>query len=561
MKVRIVLSALIGLFALLTIADRFALLELLVLRGGVPLLFAIAQAIAIIGLGCIARGSREADPALDYLIGLPLFGALLFLIGLLKVSTWTIAPVMLLLAIAGVVLILAGWRVGERMAVTSSVSLIAVLIVLTCAAVTALAPPTSIDEVANTLAVPRTWALEGRAVELPLLAHSYFPLGIESADLAPIAILDAVRGGVASHLLHLFAAIAAASLIYRRTESWLLTAAIVTTPALAIIGGWSLGDWPLVGLFVATFVALERNDAGNDIRTASAATAAGLLTSYVFVPFALAAWILRRRRPHWIALVGLLFFVRNLILTWNPVAPFFTEGAPALMGVRTLALADYVFHPDFIPESLGVALLALPFFATGAIAIAAALIGLALFFLAPSARVLVPFLVIPSLTAKNALQKKMVAIPVAIAIAAQTLLVAWFTARGGAFSLLTASTSIDAYLRKQRPAYASIAWLNETIPAGSRTLVVGIDELYWFAKPVRGGAASDAPRITRYLDVPAPEALRERLRRDGITHVAVVTSDTPIDLDAGGQKMLAQTLDRYAATVTTRGHATLFTLR
>jgi hypothetical protein len=464
---------------------------------------------------------------------------------------------MLLLAIVGVVLILAGWKVGERTVVTSSVSLIAVLIVLTCGVVTALAPPTSIDEVSNTLAVPRTWALEGRAVELPLLAHSYFPLGIESADLAPIAILDATRGGVASHLLHLFAAIAAAFLIYRRTESWFLTAAIVTTPALAIIAGWSLGEWPLVGLFVATFVALDGDNIRDDVRTASAATAAGLLTSYVFAPFALVAWILRRRRPHWIALLGLLFFIRNLILTWNPVAPFFSEDAPAWMGFRTLALSDYVFHPDF----LGVALLALPFFATGAIAIAAAAIGLGLFFLAPPARVLVPFLVIPSLTAKNALQKKMIAIPVAIAIAAQTLLLAWFTARGGAFSMLTASTSIDAYLRKQRPAYASIAWLNETIPAGSRTLVIGIDEMYWFAKPVRGGAAADAPRITRYLGVPTPEALRERLRRDGITHVAVVTSESPIALEAGGQKMLAQTLDRYAATVTTRGHATLFTLR
>ncbi len=557
MKARTVFAVLFGLFALLTIADRFALLELLVLRAGVPILFALAQAVAVIGFGCIVRGSREADPALDYLIGLPVLGALLFLVGLLKVSMWTLAPVLLLGMVAGVVLILAGWKHGERAVATSSVSLIAVLIVLTCAVVSALAPPTAPQEVASTLAVPRAWALEGRAIELPLLASSYQPLGIEGADLAPLALLGAVRGGVASHLLHLFAAIAATALLHRRTETWLLTAAIVTTPALALVAGWSVGDWPLLGLFVATFVSLERDD----VRTASAATAAGLLTSYVFVPFALLAWVLRRRRPHWIALAGLLFFVRNLLLTWNPIAPFFSEGAPALLGVRTLALADYVFHPDFIPESLGVALLALPFFATGVIAIAAAVLAVGLFFLTPSARLLVPFLVIPALTSKLGVQKKTVAVLVAIAIAAQTLLVVWFTAREGAFTILSASTSIDAYLRKQRPAYASIAWINEALPADSRTLVVGIDETYWFEKPVRGGAASDAARLSRYLDLPTPEALRERLRRDGITHVAVVTAETPIALEPAGQKMLAQTLDRYAGTVTTRGHATVFTLR
>ncbi|HEX7829430.1 MAG TPA: hypothetical protein VF787_07220 [Thermoanaerobaculia bacterium] len=556
MKVRLVLSLLLGLFALLTIADRFALLELLVIRAGVPMLFALAQAIAIIGIGCIVRGSRESDPALDFLIGLPMFGALLFLVGLLNVSAWTIWPLIALLGIAGVVLILAGWKQQPDVP-TSSVSLIAVLIVLVCGIVTALAPPTSIGEIANTLAVPRAWALEGRAIDLPLLAHSYFPLGIESADVAPIAILGALQGGVASHLLHLFAAIAAGLLIYRCTESWFLTAAIVTTPALAIVAGWSLGDWPVVGLFVATFIALEHDD----IRTASAATAAGLLASYVFVPFAIVAWILKRRRPHWIALLGLLFFVRNLILTWNPVAPFFQEGAPAMSGFRTLALADYVFHSDYIPESIGVALLALPFFATGAIAIAGALLGLALFFLAPSARVLVPFLVLPAMTTKHALQKKLVAALVAIAIVAQTLLVAWFTARSESFSLLTASTSTDAYLRKQSATYASVAWLNETLPANSRTLVIGIGETYWFTKRVRGGADSDAKRISNYLDLPAAEAVRERLRRDGITHVAILANEKHPPLEASAQKMLAQTLDHYAASVTTRGNATLFTIR
>jgi hypothetical protein len=554
MKVRVTLAVLLGLFALLTIADRFALLELLVNRAGAPLLFALAQAVAIIGIGCIVRGSREADPALDFLIGFPVFGTALFLAGLLSLSAWTIVPLLAIFGITGVVLILAGWTHNERETPTSSLSLIAVLVVLICGLVTALAPPATTDELAHTLAIPQTWALEGRVVELPLLAQSYFPLGAQSVSAAPLALLGALKGGVASHLLHLFAAIAATLLIYRRTESWFLTAAIVTTPALAIAAGWSFPDWPLTGLFVATFLSIERDD----VRTASAATAAGLLISYVFLPFALLVWIAKRKRPHWIIVLGLVFFVRNAILTWNPLAPFFAANAPPLFGARELALADYIFHADFIPDSLGVALLALPFFAMGVLAIGAAAIAVVAFFLAPSARVLVPFLVIPALTSKAALQKKLVAVLTAVAIVAQTLLAGWFTARGESFGLLTASTSTDAYLTKQHPAYASIAWLNETIPASSRTLVIGIGETYWFSHRVRGG---DAKSISRYFDLPAADAVRERLRNDGITHVAVITPEHPTALEPNAQKMLAQTLDHWAATVTTRGNATLFTLR
>ncbi len=118
---------------------------------------------------------------------------------------------------------------------------------LVCAFVAAQAPPSSLDELAYHLAVPHSWVLEGRAVELPLLSHSYFPLGIESADLLPLLLLGAADGGVASHFLHLFAAIAATLLVARRTRSWLATAAIVTTPRWPSPrdGRWSTGRWPV----------------------------------------------------------------------------------------------------------------------------------------------------------------------------------------------------------------------------------------------------------------------------------------------------------------------------
>lgn len=565
MKARYVLATLLALFALLTLFDRFVLVEMLLRRAALPLLLAFGVAIACVGVGAVARRAEEADVPFDLLLGYPLFGTICFLVGLVKISAWTLVPVAILAAIAGAVKILAAWKAerpepGPR----SMLGMFAVAVVIACGFVWAQAPPSSLDELAYHLAVPHTWVQEGRAVELPLSSHSYFPLGIESADLLGLALLGPSDGGVASHFLHLFAAIATCLLIARRTESWLATAAIVTTPALAVTAGWSLVDWPLAGLFVATFVALERDDT----RTASVATAAGLLTKYTFLPFALLAWALKRRRPHPIALVGLVFFVRNLILTMNPFAPFLGADAPHVSGYRALALADYVFEGSFIDEALGASLVALPAFAMGALAIGCAAIALLLFFLAPSSRILVPYLVVPSLTASASLKKRWFAVLIAACVVVQTFLVVWFTARGGAFALLAGGETEAEYLRKQRASYASIEWLNLQLPPKSRTLVVGTNETYWFTHAVRGGGNFDAPRVSHYLE---SLALRERLRGDGITHVALITAPVPTEnaqkheerqtLTPAAQKMLVETLNRSASSVTSRGDVTLFELR
>jgi len=570
MKVRYLLAVLLGLFAVLTLLDRFVLVELLVRRTTVPLLLAVAVALAMIGTGAIARRAKRVDLPLDLLLGYPLFGTLCFLAGAVKISLWTIVPLLAICALAGGFVLWKGFREDDERPPLPPLqwSTCAVVAVLACGFVAAQAPPSSLDELAYHLAVPHTWVLEGRAVELPLLSHSYFPLGIESADIVPLLLLGASDGGVASHLLHLFAAIATTLLVARRTSSWLATAAIVSTPALAITAGWSLVDWPLAGLFVVLWMALEDDDP----HTASAATAAGLLTKYTFAPFALIAWAVKRRVPRWPALLGLVFFVRNAVLTWNPFAPFFSGDAPHVAGYRALALADYVFEGSYVDEALGAAIVLLPVFATGLIAVGSALAALGLFFLAPSSRILVPFLVVPSASAAPELRRRVLRVLVAAAIVVQTFLVVWFTVRSDAFSLLAGSATEQEYLRKQRPSFAAIEWLNGTLPPGSRTLLVAHNESFWFTHPVRGGGNFDAPRMSRYLDVPAPEALRERLRKDGITHIAIIS--TPLAtrvpqkreerasrLSDPAQRMLAQLLDHYTATVTTRGNATVFTLR
>lgn len=585
-RLRYVLAILVALFALLTLADRFVLLELFARRLALPIALAMAEAIAIAAVGMLAR-RRSSDPALDFLVGYPLFGALCFLVGLVKIAAWTMLPLVVIGAIAWplvrarlepdepVLRSPFSGRTSEKGERTTEnlFPLLAVAIVLLCAFVTAQAPPASLDEVAYHLAVPHQWVIEGRAVELPLLSHSYFPLGIESADLPLLAALGE-EGAVASHMLHLLAAIAATALIARRTRSWLATAAIVTTPALALTAGWSLVDWPLVGICVALAAALERDDD----RTAAIATAAGLLTKYTFIPFAVVAWAMawavsRKWRPALPALaIGALFFVRNLILTGNPIAPFFSEGAPHVSGYRGAYLTDYIFEGTFIDESLGASLPAMAFGAAGPIGWASLAIAILLFFLGPSSRILVPYLAVAATSAASLLQKRPVAIVIGFAVVVQTFFVVWATERSGAFGLLAGHASEQQYVAAHRASFPSVVWLNATLPAGSRTLVVGLGETFWFTHPIRGGGNFDGERMSRYLAAPAPEALRERLRRDGITHVAVLSTAPPTRvakkieeraarLDPAAQRMLAQTLDRYAASVVSRGSDSLFTLR
>jgi hypothetical protein len=590
-RFRKIIAAAIAAFLLLTLLDRFKLIELLIIRTGLPLVVAVAEALAIIGAGFAVRGLRgrvwhvhagsgALDLPLDFVIGYPIFGTLCFLVATLRIANWTMLPLLVIAMLFGAYAV-ARWResrVGqapspvppdeEKNDRPGRLSYTCVAIVFLCAFVAAQAPPASLDELAYHLAIPKTWMLEEHAIALPLLSHSWFPLGIESADL-PLLTLLGDDGAIASHFVHLLAAIAVTVLIQRRAKNLLITAAIITTPALAITAGWSLVDFPLLGICVALWLALE---AGDDA-TAAAAIGAGLLTKYTFVPFAIVALIAARRwRPAIPGLlIGSVFFIRNLILAGNPVAPFLAAAAPHVAHYRGGAyLSDYVFDPNFIDESLGAAMLMLAPLVAGAIPIALLACGIALFILAPSSRLLVPFFAVPAMSAATG--KRWIRWLLVIAITVQTAMVAYLTDRGGSFGLLAAESE-QAFLAKQRPSYASIAWLNTALPENSRTLVIGTGESFWFSHRVRAGGNFDSERISAWLDSPTPEALREKLRRDGITHIAVITVTAPptqivqkieerqTRLTPAAQKSLSQLLDRYASSVAARGNATLFTLR
>ena len=140
---------------------------MLIRRAALPLLVAIGVAIACVGVGALARRAEEADLPLDLLIGYPLFGTACFAVGLLKVSAWTMVPLVVLGALAGVLKILAGWSsprpaVGAGEGRRAIAGAFAAAVVIACGFVWAQAPPSSLDELAYHLAVPLDGSVEGQ---------------------------------------------------------------------------------------------------------------------------------------------------------------------------------------------------------------------------------------------------------------------------------------------------------------------------------------------------------------------------------------------------------------
>ncbi len=563
---RRVIAIAIAIYLLLVILQRFVLVELLVRRIGIAVLFALAAALACVGAGFLARRMQH-DIALNFIVGYPIFGTICFLIALLRISPWTMVPIVGLLGGVGAISVAAGFSPpasGLKAAPTLALALVAI-----SAFIAAQAPPTTLDELSYHLAVPWAWAKEGRAIDLPLISHSYFPLAVESADLPLLTILG-IDGGVGSHFLHLFAAIAVTALLLRSTKDCpIMTAAIIATPALALTAGWSLVDWIVLGVSLALVNALETDD----VATVTAAVGAGLLTKYTFIPIALIAILVARKFRGLLPgiAIGSIFFIRNLILAGNPIAPFFSALSPHVAHFRAGAfLSDYIFDGRFIDESLGISIFIACTLAVGLMSLVFIAAGIILFLLAPSARLLVPFFALPA--ARALPPTRPIRVLLAIAIAIQLFLVAFFTDRTEAFALLSGRMSDEQYLAKARPSTSTIAMLDAVLPQDSRTLVVGLSETFWFQHRVRGGGNFDGQRMSAYLDAGNADALRARLRRDGITHIAVIAAPVPTEqankleeretaLSEGARRTLSQTLDRYAANVVQRGSATLFTLK
>ena len=542
-----------------------------------PAALAAAEVLAAIGASVLLhallrRGLPFAQPRLSthLIVGLPLYGTLVYVVASWSTAKAPMAAALAVPAIAGAVAVaLQGVR-RPAFAPAGPLGFAAcglLGVVFTCALLWATLPPATIDEVAYHLAVPKSWVLDGRVTELPLIATSYFPFGVESAHLPALALLGDV-GALTAHLVHLALAVAILVLAVRWVAArasmgaaLMAAAAIATPPALMTSAGLAWNEWPLLGIALVLFFSLEqlaREGEPQPACTAALAIAAGLSTKYTFVPFAAAALLgaafLLRGRLRTLALVagcggvlGSAFYLRNLLWTGDPVAPFLQPLAPAaghFNGAAGLVelLRRYVYDANLIDESIGatlfipalILLATLPWAARFVRLMTAAIGAATLLLLAsgPSARLIVPFLAPLALMGVVALDQ----LPLRRLFHALLLGAAMLQVAEGMFFLNTyAPLAIlqrgpgggpqlagKAFLA-QRPEnfFPAIEWIDAKLPAGSRLLVIGLHRLYWFSRSVRGGGNFDGPRVVAYLDAESPARLRERLRRDGITHVAV----------------------------------------
>src|SRR5258708_31536128 len=169
---RRIVAIAVALYLLLVLFDRFVLVELLLSRVGSPILFAVAAALACIGTGFLVRRMRS-DVALNFIVGYPIFGTICFLIATLKISPWTMVPMVGILGGIGAISLVT--TTAERFPLRPFAT-IALALLAVAAFIAAQAPPSTLDELAYHLAIPWTWVKEGRAIDLPLVSHSYFPL-------------------------------------------------------------------------------------------------------------------------------------------------------------------------------------------------------------------------------------------------------------------------------------------------------------------------------------------------------------------------------------------------
>lgn len=590
-------------------------------RLAVPFLFAALTLLACFGVGRalrlasgrllameVALPEGAAPRAFDTVVGLPLYGCVCFVVGLVAVGPWSMALCLCGCAALGAwYLLLAPWASEPRdLSLLGALCLGLMVWVLGLEFLKAQGPPSTLDELAYHLAVVRSWALEGRVLELPLNSHSYFPFGAECASL-PLLTLAGGQGAVASHLVHWTVATLVLCMAYRWLQhhagddwAWLGTALVATVPALLLTAGASWVDWPLLGACLAVLCVVSQ--AGHGSLSAAALTtalAAGLSTKYTFAPFAvlgtLALWTAlpvgvgahARSLVPVIAggALGSTFFVRNLLATGNPLSPFGDPQAPVVQGFASgenlwESLARHVFDRSMVDESMGLSLvppmLCLIFAARlerarrgiGALGVAG-LLGLGLV-LAQGAvtRILVPFATVAALCGLAAVARwKVSAGRAAVLLLLPALVQAVFihtTALAiDPLKVVRSGGSEHIYLSEQREAYRRLQWLEPHLPVDSRTLVLGIQELYWLGRRARGGGNADGPRVAAYLSALNPGELSGRWRRDGFTHVAVYAPGLIIDgppqrglygerrtgLTSGQQTLLRATLSMEAERV------------
>lgn len=522
------------------------------------------------GLAGLAPGRPSSDLATRILLGVPLFGSLV------GVLAWIGAALEISLFACSFGLGLAGLLVVRRLGLRPPrLALWHVLLLgppVAVALVAALAPVNSPDELVYKLAVPRNYLLHGAMVELPLNAYSYVSSALSHASLAALALSD----GIAAKLVHFALYLAVLVVLCRLAEGlsagaapWAVTS-VAWTPALMLIAGWAWAEWAVLGLVLLSYAGWHRFRIGPDASHAavsSLALAGAIACKYTgllwLVPFALVVSVLLWKRADLaplrvlslaalvVAVFGSLFYVRNLIWTGSPVAPFLLPGSPeigqyrsggTLSGLGELLRGWDILHPEIVDDALG---MVLPAFV---------LVSPLAAWLLPRARDLwwtavlpLPFLLGLAPTSRLVMtsvvplgflgavwwsrfwrslgppSRALAAALAALGLAGQLLLVLYvlLVSHAPLPYLLGAETRYE-YLDERHPFMKVYAWIESHTPREAKLLFLGENRPYHLQRRVEGAGNFDGPRMARFVaQYPDARAFVRGLRRRGVTHLLV----------------------------------------
>jgi hypothetical protein len=247
----------------------------------------------------------------------------------------------------------------------------------------------------------------------------------------------------------------------------------------------------------------------------------------------------------------------------------------------------YVFDPGIADESLGIALLLLV--AAGLVLAARAesrrlflfaasiLATLVLAVMMPSSRILVPSLACAALlggvfafTGSTLRMARALRVLLFVAALMQMSIAIFYFDTLSAFGVMSSQMSEERFLSRIA-FYEEAKWADERLPAGSKTLVIGLNSLFWFEGAVRGGGNFDGPRMNAYLESGDAGALAARLREERFTHVAIfdrgllandaLHRERATRLSPAAVANLSGVVNGFATAVAEEGNRHLFKLR
>ena len=544
-------------------------------------------ALSWLGAGTIVlrRWGRVEDVALDTLNRLAL-GAVAFALatawlgwlGLLY--RWLFLPLFVVTAVVGLreafLLVRVLPRPTFRRWPRVERALVALLVVYVLLAVVGtMAPISSPDALFYHAAGPALFAHDHRLVEMPWSWQSYQPFNVEMLVLDGMLLWNPIQGAFAALLLSLGAGAAVLCAAYRlagRRVALLATAIFVAQPFFIweATSTFVEGGLALMTLLAAWNLARFRSS-GRVTDAALAGACAGAAAGMKYVGLAAAAVLAaaglvlawRRLRPRAIAafataavLVPLSWYVKNAIVTGNPLFPLYFGGAnpeataamkigldaygrgrslrdAVLLPVRLLTSGSSFDRGDFVsPLFLGLApaaLLVRRYRVVVAVILAGAAAYVAAWFVgSQQARFLIPlmppFAILAALGANEIARRTAIGRFVVVASVAATLVA------GAAVSVVYSAQFVpvalglqskDAFLSHKASYYDGFVWLDRHLPPGA-VVVTDIPSGLYLRPPY-------VVRTREVLPDGADRAATSRfLRRWHVDYIAFVRGDAPL---------------------------------